>query len=324
MKQSYFEEQNMQFWQYMNHLIQSLEKKPKSAKQHDKIKFAGNYRLLCQHLALAQSRAYSPNLIEYLQRLCERSYALLYQRKPHLWQQLKSFITTDFPKTVIQQKKWIILAHLLFYVPLILCFGIIAFKPELSDAMIDIQMLEQASSSYHEMANQYQQGQNRAFSLDIMMFAHYIFNNIGIAFKTFIGGILFGIGTIYITITNGYSIGGIMGYMAHDASAKTFFSFIIAHGAFELTGIVFAAAGGLKLGSSMLFPNGYSRLEAMKKEGRVAGILMGGAFVMLFIAAIIEGFWSPLTALPMLFKYVVGACFWIVMYWYLLSARKRG
>ena len=154
------------------------------------------------------------------------------------------------------------------------------------------------------------------------MFGFYVFNNIGIAFQSFAGGLLFGIGAVYTTVYNGFIIGGIMGYMLHEPSALAFYSFVSAHGAFELTGLVLAAAGGLRLGLALLAPQGLSRKDALRQQGAVAVKLMSGAFLLLALAALVEGFWSPLTSIPIALKFAVGTLLWLLVYAYLWRAGR--
>ena len=112
--------------------------------------------------------------------------------------------------------------------------------------------------------------------------------------------------------------------MIGKPSGPAFFSFVITHGAFELTGVVLSAAAGLRLGAALLYPQGLSRRDALKVQGKKAIALLNGAFLMLFIAAIIEGFWSPLTSVHMAVKYVVGLGMWVLVYAYLMFAGRQG
>lgn len=43
-----------------------------------------------------------------------------------------------------------------------------------------------------------------------MMFGFYIFNNISIGFQNFVGGLVFGLGAIYVAVYNGLVIGSAM------------------------------------------------------------------------------------------------------------------
>ena len=101
-----------------------------------------------------------------------------------------------------------------------------------------------------------------------------------------------------------------------------FFSFVGAHGSFELTGIVLSVAGGLRLGYSLINPGQYSRRDALRMQGKQASSLVCGAFLFLFVAAIIEGFWSPLTIFPLWLKYTVALVLWFAVYAYLFLAGR--
>ena len=46
-----------------------------------------------------------------------------------------------------------------------------------------------------------------------------------------------------------------------------------------------------------------------------------GAGAMLFLAALIEAFWSP-SGVPSTLKYIVGSALWIVVYLYLFLAGR--
>ncbi len=54
----------------------------------------------------------------------------------------------------------------------------------------------------------------RSADSDFAMFGFYIFNNIGIGFRTFAMGILAGVGTVFTLFYNGLVIGGVAGYLS--------------------------------------------------------------------------------------------------------------
>ena len=72
----------------------------------------------------------------------------------------------------------------------------------------------------------------------------------------------------------------------------------------------------------MINPGEYTRRDALRIQGKQASALICGAFLFLFIAAIIEGFWSPLTVLPLWLKYTVAVVLWLAVYAYLFLAGK--
>ena len=127
---------------------------------------------------------------------------------------------------------------------------------------------------------------------DFMMFGYYIFNNIGIDFKAYAGGLAFGLGSIFFMVFNGLYIGGVAGHLTGIGYSETFWSFVSGHSALELTGATIAGAAGLILGYALINPKQYSRMLALKKAGIESFPLIAGAAFLTFLAAFVEGFWS--------------------------------
>ena len=75
------------------------------------------------------------------------------------------------------------------------------------------------------------------------------------------------------------------------------------------------------LGNAIVHPGQRTRKEALRVQGLDAVKIAFGAAVMLFIAAGIEAFWSP-APIPAIFKYIVGATLWVVVYLYLFVAGR--
>lgn len=323
MKQALFEQQHQPQWQAFEAQLLQLEGKHKRMDPALARQFCAHYSLVCHHLALCQDRQYSGGLAGYLHHLAQRGHQALYRHQNGgLWAKFWSFLRVDFPQTVRQERVLVYWAHALFYLPLFLALLLVALHPPMLAQWAGADVGAQAAQSYADMAEQYAERVNRPAWQNGAMFGFYVFNNIGIAFQSFAGGLLFGIGSVYTTMYNGLIIGGVMGYMVHEPSGTAFYSFIAAHGAFELTGLVLAGAGGLRLGLAMLRPQGLSRRDALKVQGRVAIRLMSGAFVLLALAALVEAFWSPLTSIPMMLKFGVGFVMWSLVYAYLWRAGR--
>jgi len=49
-------------------------------------------------------------------------------------------------------------------------------------------------------------------------------------------------------------------------------------------------AAGLMLGRAVIFPGEYTRLQNLARAGRRAAVIVIGAVLMLFVAALLEGF----------------------------------
>ncbi len=70
------------------------------------------------------------------------------------------------------------------------------------------------------------------------MTGFYVYNNIGIAFRCFATGVLFGLGSVFFLVYNGLMIGAVAGLVTAAGHGKNLLTFTCTHGAFELTAIV--------------------------------------------------------------------------------------
>ena len=156
------------------------------------------------------------------------------------------------------------------------------------------------------------------------MFGYYVMHNIGIAFQTFAAGLLFGLGSVFFLIFNGLVIGAVSGHLTEIGYGQTFWSFVIGHGAFELSAITLAGAAGLQLGWSLVAPGRLARSEALRLAARKSVRMLCGVMVFLLIAAFIEAYWSSTTRIEPWIKYAVGAALWLLVAAYLtLAGRSR-
>jgi uncharacterized membrane protein SpoIIM required for sporulation len=165
-------------------------------------------------------------------------------------------------------------------------------------------------------------GREREAETDIFMFGFYIKNNISVAFRCFAGGMLVGLGSLLVLFFNGMFMGGIAGHLTRLDYVDTFYPFVIGHGSFELTAIVFSGAAGLGLGYSILNPGQLSRLDSLRQAGRAVVPMLYGIVLMLVIAAFLEAFWSSSASLSIGVKYSVGAFLWVLVLLYSFSGRR--
>ncbi len=150
-----------------------------------------------------------------------------------------------------------------------------------------------------------------------MMFGFYIRNNVGIAFQCFASGLAAGLGSIFFLVYNGAMFGAVAGYLTERGLGDTFYSFVVTHGAFELTAIVLSGAAGLKLGHSLLAPGRRTRRQSLVHAARECVVIVYGVTAMLVVAAAVEAFWSSAAWVPNAVKYGVAAVCWLGVFAYL-------
>ncbi len=272
------------------------------------------YRRLCQQLALARRRGYSPVVTERLQQLMQRGHGLLYRTPPPQWQRAAEFLLAGFPRLVRAEWACMLAALLLFALPAIVLFVAIQLQPELSGALFDPAKLAEFESMYNP--NDPTRALGRGSETNMAMFGFYIWNNISIAFRTFAGGLLAGFGAIVVLIVNGVMTGAVAGHLQAVGHGTPFWTFVVAHSAPELTAVVIAGGAGLRLGLALLAPGQRRRLDALVDAGRRGALICVGVFAMLVFAAFVEAFWSSIGSIPPWIKYSVGGVLWtLVLAW---------
>ena len=279
------------------------------------------YRRLCQQLALARRRGYSPVVTERLQQLMQQGHGVLYRTPAPRWRRALEFLLAGFPRLVRAEKGVMLASLALFAVPLVAIFVAIVLQPDLSSALYDPVQLAEFEQMYDPADPQRDLG--RDDGTDVAMFGHYIWNNVSIGFRTFASGLLAGLGTILVLISNGILIGGVAGHLQAVGHGDPFWRFVCGHGSFELTAIVIAGGAGLRLGLNLVAPGQRRRVDALVEAGRRGALLCVGVLVMLVIAAFIEAFWSSIGWMPAAIKYSVAAALWLfVLAWLFVGGRN--
>ncbi len=116
------------------------------------------------------------------------------------------------------------------------------------------------------------------------MFVRIGFNNIKVAFYTFIGGFTLGIITLKILWDNGIMLGCFQYLFFANGLGMQSILVIWIHGTLEISSIVIAGSAGLILANGILFPGTYSRLESFKQGAKDAAKVLI-CLIPFFIAA---------------------------------------
>lgn len=319
MKQSLFESRHKAGWEQFALTLDRLERGKNASRVAT---FAKDYRRLCQHLALARERGYSSFLVDSLQQLALRGHQQLYRHRSRLGANALAFILAGFPRLVREQWRFVLAAALLFFGSLI-GFGLLVYLfPDLIYNLIPVEQVNEMQSMYDPVAGHLGRTAERAASENWVMFGYYIMHNIGIAFQTFASGLLLGVGSVFFLLFNGLMIGAVAGHLTQIGYGQTFWSFVIGHGAFELSAIALSGAAGLQLGWALIAPGRLPRGEALRLAARKSVLMICGVMLFLLMAAFIEAYWSSLTTPAPMTKYLVGGALWLLVAAYLIFAGR--
>ena len=282
--------------------------------------FPLGYRELTQDLNTARAHGFDPSIIERLNSLVSEGNQLLYTKRSWSLKTFADFVLSTFPNSVRSQWRALGAALLLFY-GLGLFFGVLCVRnPAMVYQLVGEDTTQNLESMYNPESTHFLKA--REVSSDADMFGYYIYNNISIAFRTFSGGIIAGIGSLIILCFNGAFLGIAAAHIINVGFTETFFPFIAGHSGFELTAIVFSAQAGLLLGYRLFFTKGLSRTASLKIAGKTALPIISGAALMLVIAASIEAFWSSHHEFLPAIRYGVGGTLWVLIILYFVFAGR--
>lgn len=282
-------------------------------------------REVANDLATIRSRDWGALLADYLNDLAIRGHHAFYKANPTSGKTLIHFLLVGYPRLFRANIAYFAVACALFFGPLLIATIVIGNRPDLATRIIDGQTLEHMDNMYsEELHKQIEDGKDQASfgAQRSIMAGYYVWHNVGIALECFGRGVLLAIGTIYTLLYNGIVLGTVTGHLISGDNGDRFLSFAISHGSFELTAIAVAGGAGLMLGDALLHPGNRTRLEALRARGLEAVQIATGAAVMLMIAALIEGFFSP-APLPHSVKYAVGSLLWLSVVAYLGLAGRE-
>jgi uncharacterized membrane protein SpoIIM required for sporulation len=304
-------------WQELDVLL-GTERPLSALAPTDISRVAALYRALCADLMRAQSLGCRPDVIHQLDTLVARAHNALYGPRPYALGLAWDVLARRFPRSLRKNWKFFGAALALFGLPLALGLAGSLRSLDFALSILPRTMLEQMSEAYAEGFDS-----GRASDVDSAMAGFYVYNNVGIAFRCFATGILFGTGSIFFLVYNGLVIGTVLGHVIRTGSGENILTFICGHAPFELTAIVIAGAAGLRMGLSLVDTGGLTRLASLRRAAPELLDLIVGAAVMLLVAAAIEGFWSPSGVARHIKWSFAGAATLLVTLFLLLGGRRR-
>jgi uncharacterized membrane protein SpoIIM required for sporulation len=313
MRQAVFEREHVARWEGFERELAEIDA---GRPVHD---FPRHYRLLCNDLVLARARGFDAPLVARLNSLALRGHQHLYGVRTGGGGWIDLFVRR-FPAAVRREWRLVLLMSLCLYGSGLATFAFTRRDPELIYSLVSAEHVAQFEEMYDPDAEHF--NEPAATARGVAMFFYYIGNNVSVAFRTFAGGILFGVGSLVMILFNGVLIGGLAGHVVNAGFVSTFYPFVIGHGSFELTAIVLSGVAGMRMGLALVRPGPHSRAAMLAQATLRTVPILYGMTVMLVIAAGIEGLWSPAWAVAPSVKYAVGAGLWtLVISWLVLGGR---
>jgi uncharacterized membrane protein SpoIIM required for sporulation len=299
-------------------LAEAQKKGLASLGEHGVRSFVSEYRALAADLARLRTaeRGETSNELFYLGRLVAGAHNLIYRERRSTVRDVLRFIAIDVPTEVRRSFRPILLAAAFLFVPAIIAYTAVVRNPAVATVFIPTQMLDRAEAGVTRARD------DEGYIPDPQVFrpvmaTQIISNNVQVTIATFAAGITAGLGTLFLLVMNGVSLGGVFGLYASKHIAWLLVAFVAPHGVLELSAICIGAGGGLLIAAALLLPGQRTRRRALAENSRRAMYLMAAATLMLLVAGTLEGMVSPIPYWPLSLKLIVSGATLVLMIAYL-------
>lgn len=253
---------------------------------------------------LSYSRSHYPNrsVRVYLNHLARQIFDKLGQRKRLRFEPIKKFFTIEAPQLMYLARKEMIISLLVFV--LSVCIGIYSSKqdPEFAKQILGesyVKLTEANIEGGDPMAI-YRSGK------EIDGFLSILINNARVDILILGLGMLFGVGAIFVLVTNGIML-GVFQYYFWEQGQGVFRESVLTiwlHGTIEISTIALVGGIGLMAGKGLLFPGSYSRYQSFRLSAGNASKLLLAILPFTVIAAVIEAFITGQRGAPDLIKVI--------------------
>lgn len=272
------------------------------------------FTYLVDDLSYAKTFYPHSSVIKYINGIAANIYLSIYKNKKEKKQRLLTFWTHELPLVIRKHHRLLLFAFLFF-----LSFVLLGILSSYSDQTFVRSVLGDAYVDMTErnIANGDPFGVYRGGN-EFTMFLRIAFNNIRVAFLCYTSGICFGIGTLYMLFNNGLMV-GVFEYIFfhHDLGIKSILVVFI-HGTLELSAIVIAGWAGLILGTSLIFPRTYTRLQSLMRAAKDSVKIIISLVPVFIVAAFFEGFVTRHTGMPIWLSFTILLSSASFIVWYFI------
>jgi uncharacterized membrane protein SpoIIM required for sporulation len=298
-------------WAELEQLVERARSTPARLGPEGVRRLGSCYRAATADLALARRRFPSDPVVYRLERLVQRGRQAVYHTTPKT-ATLRDFASHGYWRRVRERPALLVCALTFLALPTLLA-GYWAWRdPGPASGLVP--------SRYQSVTEPREPGRDLGASVDEQsnLAASIFTNNIQVTFLAFGGGILLGIGTLYVLLYNGVLLGAVAGLAIGAGNGRPFFELVVAHGVLELSCIAVAGVAGLRLASAIVDPGTRDRGQALREEARAAVEIVLGTAAWLVVAGLVEGFVTPAghgLTVALFVGVGLGTLYWGLVWW---------
>jgi uncharacterized membrane protein SpoIIM required for sporulation len=278
-------------WAALEALLDRAERKSlRGLSDDDLIALPRLYRATLSSLSVARATSLDADLIAYLESLSARAYFFVYGVRESAWTRLGRFVTHDWPRAVRTLAPETLLSFLLLVAGTFIGILMVSRDPAWFAAFVPPELAQgrdPAATTAALRATLYDGGGGGPLAI----LASFLFtNNARVAIGAFALGFAAGLPTAMLMLSTGCMLGAFLVLFAGHGLLLPLLGWLMIHGTTELFAVVIAGAAGFRIARAVLFPGQDSRVAAVEYAGRPAATAMIGVGIMLFVAALLEGF----------------------------------
>ncbi|MEM6652792.1 MAG: stage II sporulation protein M [Pseudomonadota bacterium] len=291
MKSYRFREEREVDWTQLDRIVRLAERRGVDhLSDQDLADLPHLYRQAVSSLSVARAISLDQNVIAYLETLCARAYFFVYGTRARMGERVAQFFARDWPAAVSAVRGPTLLAFLCLFGGAALAFFLTLSDMEWYWTFHGGWDPRNPNATYDDLRDTLYE--ERRDIVDMLgAFAAQLFShNSRIAIFAFALGFAFGVPTAVLLIYNGVYLGSFYAVFWQKGLAYELTGWLFIHGVTELFAVILAGAAGFTIGGAVAFPGRKSRMQSMRDSGAQAAMVIIGAVVMLFLAALLEGF----------------------------------
>ncbi|MFP4662321.1 MAG: stage II sporulation protein M [Halanaerobiales bacterium] len=307
MKEEVFIERNSASWQSLETLSKKINNKGIKKLTSSEVKiFLDLFRKTSHHLAYARTHYPDSNIIKYLNNLLGKCHSNVYAVKKISPGSLKDYVFRKYPQILKDYRNYILISFAFFALGVLISMIMVLYNHDHASLFVPQEYIDTIKA-----------GTEGSGDWNYALMSSYIMvNNIRVSITAFVLGITLGLGTVYVLFLNGAMLGALTTVVYLYGNPVSYWSLILPHGVIELTAIFIAGAAGLVIAKHMLIPGELKRKYSIISGTKKAISLLSGVIVMLIIAGIIEGFYTPLSTFTTTTKLAFAAFTGLILIMY--------
>ena len=273
-------------WSEYEELIKKSKKDISSTKRLRDLypNLVAHYTFLVKHYPESVHKKRIANYLHQARRLLN---APVKNSQANPFYKLFSLYLQKIPQQIYQYRRLFFISILFFWCSIIASFVLTIYIPEFGSSFL-------GTANYYHYKSEVESGikfQNFFLtnSSGPVVFITVFINNLKVSILALLGGMFFGLGTVYILIKNAFIVGGLLGIYYQSDYFLDFVSTIFQHGFLELMAIALSGMAGFLIASPYFFSGHIQKKDLFRKRARQAIILFTGVITLLFVAGFIEG-----------------------------------